>query len=84
MAVRDINPVAEVHLLVIPARHVATFRDVGEFPADEVKRMLAFVDEAARSAGLEGYRVAVNVGPYQTIFHLPVHIPGGRIERMPA
>src|SRR5215213_11448273 len=35
VAVKDINPRADTHLLVIPERHVDTFRDVGEFPADE-------------------------------------------------
>ena len=52
-AVRDINPKAPTHLLVIPERHVDTFRDVGEFPAHEAKRMLEFVADTARDAGLE-------------------------------
>ena len=63
VAIRDINPQAETHLLVIPERHVDTFRDISEFPADEAKRMLDFVAEVARDAGLEDYRVLVNVGP---------------------
>ncbi len=62
VAIRDINPQAPVHLLVIPERHVDTFREVGEFPAEEAKRMLEFVAETAREAGLEDYRVVVNVG----------------------
>ena len=80
VAVNDINPKADVHLLVLPERHVDTFRDVGEFSAEEAKRMLEFVAEAAREAGLEDYRVIVNVGPGggQTIFHLHWHILGGR------
>ena len=84
VAIRDINPVAEVHVLVIPVRHVATFHDVAEFPPDEAKRMLEFVEETARTVGLEDYRVALNVGAYQAIYHLHWHILGGRIERMPA
>jgi histidine triad (HIT) family protein len=78
-AVRDINPKAPTHLLVIPERHVDTFREVAEFDADEVKRMLEFVADTAREAGLEDYRVIVNVGPGggQTIFHLHWHILGG-------
>jgi histidine triad (HIT) family protein len=80
VAVRDINPKADVHLLVLPERHVDTFRDVGEFGADEAKRMLEFVAEAARAEGLEDYRVIVNVGrgAGQTIFHLHWHVLGGR------
>jgi histidine triad (HIT) family protein len=67
---------------VIPERHVDTFRDVDEFPPDEVKRMLEFVAETARVAGLEDYKVVVNVGPGagQTIFHLHWHVLGGRIR----
>jgi histidine triad (HIT) family protein len=79
VAVRDIAPKAPVHLLVLPERHVDSFRDVAEFPADEAKRMLEFVAETAREAGLEDYRVVVNVGPGggQTIFHLHWHVLGG-------
>ena len=81
VAIRDINPQAETHLLVLPERHVDTFRDVGEFPPDEAKRMLEFVAQVAREAGLEDYRVIVNVGPGggQTIFHLHWHVLGGKI-----
>ena len=60
---------------------MTTFREIGEFPADEAKRMLEFVAETARVAGLEDYRVVVNVGPGggQTIFHLHWHVLGGRL-----
>jgi histidine triad (HIT) family protein len=85
VAIRDINPRADVHLLVLPERHVDTFRDVSEFPADEAKRMLEFVAATARQEGLEDYRVVVNVGPGagQTIFHLHWHVLGGRMRGMP-
>ena len=63
VAINDINPQAPVHLLIIPERHVDTFREIGEFPARETKRMLEFVAETARGAGLSDYRVVVNVGP---------------------
>ena len=49
VAIRDINPQAETHLLVLPERHVDTFRDIGAFPAEEAKRMLEFVAEVART-----------------------------------
>ena len=80
VAIEDINPKAPVHLLVLPERHVETFRDVAAFPADEAKRMLEFVADTAREAGLDDYRVVVNVGrgAGQTVFHLHWHILGGR------
>lgn len=85
VAIRDLNPQADTHLLVLPERHVDTFRDIAEFPADEAKRMLDFVAETAREAGLNDYRVLVNVGEGggQTIFHMHVHVLGGRIRGMP-
>jgi histidine triad (HIT) family protein len=85
VAIEDINPRADVHLLVIPERHVASFREVGEFEADEAKRMLEFVAETAREAGLEDYRVVVNVGAGagQTVFHLHWHVLGGRTKGLP-
>jgi len=82
VAVEDINPRAETHLLVIPEHHVDTFRDVSAFSAEESKRMLEFVAETAREAGLEDYRVVVNVGAGggQSIFHLHWHVLGGRVN----
>jgi histidine triad (HIT) family protein len=79
VALEDINPKAPVHLLVLPERHVDTFRDVSTFEADEAKRMLEFVAHTARNAGLEDYQVVVNVGPGagQTVFHLHWHVLGG-------
>jgi histidine triad (HIT) family protein len=80
VAVRDIAPKAPVHLLVLPERHVDSFRDVGQFPPDEAARMLAFVAETAAKSGLTDYRVVVNVGASagQTVFHLHWHVLGGR------
>jgi histidine triad (HIT) family protein len=85
VAIRDVNPQADTHLLVLPERHVDTFRDVGAFPDDEAKRMLEFVAATARDAGLEDYKVLVNVGAGagQTIFHLHWHILGGALRGLP-
>jgi histidine triad (HIT) family protein len=86
VAIKDINPKADVHLLVLPERHVPSFREICEFPPEEAKRMLDFIADTAREQGLEDYRVIVNVGEGagQTIFHLHWHILGGRIRGMAA
>ena len=78
VAIKDINPQAPVHLLVIPEHHIDTFRDIAEFDADETQRMLEFVADTAKEAGLTDYQVVVNVGPTagQTIFPLHWHILG--------
>ena len=86
VAINDINPRADTHLLVLPERHVDSFREVGEFPPDEAKRMLDFVADTAREQGLDDYRVVVNVGEGggQTIFHLHWHVLGGKVQGLPA
>jgi len=79
VAINDINPQAPVHILVLPVRHVDTFREISDFDAKETKRMLEFVADVAAREGLTDYRVVVNAGAGagQTIFHLHRHILGG-------
>src|SRR2546423_2749728 len=61
VAIRDINPRADTHLLVPPERHVPSFREIGEFPPAAAKRVLEFVGGTARPAGLDHVRLGVNV-----------------------
>jgi histidine triad (HIT) family protein len=79
VAIRDIAPKASTHLLVLPVRHVDTFRDVGSFSDEEGAAMLRFVAATAEAVGLEDYRLIVNVGrgAGQTVFHLHWHLLGG-------
>ncbi len=85
MAIRDIAPKADVHLLVLPERHVADFRGIGAFDAAESKRLLEFIAETARGAGLEAYRIMnfCGAGAGQTVFHLHFHILGGTVTGWP-
>lgn len=82
VAIYDINPLSETHLLVLPERHIDTFKDIDAFPDEEAGRMLRFVAETARAVGLDDYRVLVNVGAGagQTVFHLHLHVLGGRVD----
>ena len=85
VAIEDINPKADVHLLVIPERHLETFRDVSFMGEEEAKRMLDFVAETAKAAGLDEYRlmVFVGAGAGQTVFHLHWHVLGGTFRGLP-
>jgi histidine triad (HIT) family protein len=85
LAIEDINPKADVHLLVVPERHLETFREIGELSGDEAKRMLDFVAETAKVAGLDEYRLMVfcGAGAGQTVFHLHWHLLGGAVRGMP-
>ena len=85
VAIEDINPKADVHVLVIPERHIDTFRDIGVLSEDEAKRMLDFVAETATAAGLDEYRLMIfcGAGAGQTVFHLHWHILGGQLGGLP-
>jgi len=85
VAFRDINPQAPTHVLVIPTYHVATLNDAKD--PGLLGRMLAFARDLARELGIaeRGYRVVVNTNPDggQTVFHLHVHVLGGRVMTWP-
>ena len=86
IAIEDNAPKSDVHLLVIPERHIETFRDITVLGEEEAKRMLDFVAATAKAAGLDEYRLMVFVGPGagQTVFHLHWHILGGAFRGLPA
>jgi histidine triad (HIT) family protein len=81
-AVRDINPRAPVHVLIVPKEHIPTLADIEERHAPLLHRMMKAANEVAAREGVaeRGYRVAINVGPEggQLIFHLHMHLLGGR------
>ena len=87
LAFRDINSKAPVHLLVIPRQHVANLEQIGELPDAVVKRLLEVSSEVAEEAGVteDGYAVRVNNGrdAGQEVFHLHLHVMGGRKLGMP-
>jgi histidine triad (HIT) family protein len=81
IAFADLQPLAPVHLLVIPRRHLASLDEVDELGTDGAGRLLRFIAATARSAGVadSGYRVITNTGPDpgQEVMHLHWHIIGG-------
>jgi histidine triad (HIT) family protein len=81
VAIRDIDPAAPVHILVIPRKPIPSLMELGEEDVELAGRLLRAVSEIARSEGLEdGYRVVINTGEAggQTVPHLHVHLLGGK------
>jgi histidine triad (HIT) family protein len=77
----DINPQAPTHVLVIPKRHFAGLKEAQEEHAQIIGRCHLAAAEIARQRHIEeGYRTVLNVGPGagQSVFHLHVHLLGGR------
>jgi len=80
VAFRDIHPQAPTHVLVIPREPIAKVADAGEQHADLLGHLLLVAGRVAASEGLEDYRLVVNngAGAGQSVFHLHVHVLGGR------
>ena len=82
VAFHDINPQAPTHVLVIPRKHIAMLNDLGDADAATIGTAIVRASEIARELRLndDGYRIVVNngEGAGQTVFHIHVHLLGGR------
>lgn len=82
VAFRDINPQAPTHILIIPRKHVATINDLTEDDVDNVGSLFLAAAEVAKKDGIadDGYRVTMNCneGAGQSVFHVHLHVLGGR------
>ena len=80
-AFEDINPQAPTHVLVIPKRHIRGLKEASAEDAELIGRCHVTAARIARERGIEdGYRTVLNVGSRsgQSVFHLHVHLIGGR------
>ena len=87
LAFEDINSKAPVHVLIIPRQHVANLEEIGALPDTVVKRLFEVASTVAEKLGVRdgGYAVMINNGrdAGQEVFHLHLHVMGGRRLRMP-
>ena len=80
-AFEDIDPRAPTHVLVIPKKHVVGLKEALAEDADLIGHCHLTAAKIAKQRGIEnGYRTVLNVGPGagQSVFHLHVHVLGGR------
>lgn len=84
VAFKDIQPMAPVHVLVVPRRHIDNAASVTEDHADDLVALVVAARAVAESAGVggpdRGYRLVFNVGPdaLNSVPHLHLHVLGGR------
>ena len=87
-AFRDIHPIASTHILIITNRHIDSVNELE--PGDEslVGHMVLVAKQLAKQEGIaaRGYRLIFNTGAHagQTVFHLHLHLVGGRLARFVA
>jgi len=82
IAVRDINPQAPVHVLLLPKKHIASVLDAKESDSELLGRIALVAGKIARQEGIaeRGFRLLTNTGPDggQAVAHLHYHLLGGR------
>ncbi|MGC9505266.1 histidine triad nucleotide-binding protein [Baaleninema sp.] len=86
LAFRDISPQAPTHVLVIPKKSLTSIADAQEEDRELLGHLLLTANQIAQQEGLsQGYRIVVNTGAQagQTVFHLHVHVLGGRPMEWP-
>lgn len=87
VAFRDLNPQAPTHILIIPKKHLSTLLEVESEDVELLGRLQVAAVEIARQEGLDddGFRLVTNCleGAGQSVFHIHVHLLGGRPLRWP-
>lgn len=87
IAFDDINPQAPVHKIIIPRQHIATLNDLEPGHNELTGHILHTAAKLAKELGIEedGYRVVMNcnAGGGQTVFHIHMHLVGGRGMKWP-
>jgi len=80
-AINDINPVARVHILVIPKKKIATINDLNDIDVNLAGKMIMVAKKLAYEMGIDitGYRLLFNTNDdaMQTVFHIHLHLIGG-------
>ncbi len=87
VAFRDINPQAPTHVLVIPRKHISTINDITSDDETIVGSLYTAAREIAAAEGIadDGYRAVMNCneGAGQSVFHIHLHVLGGRAMSWP-
>jgi len=86
-AFHDIHPVAPIHILVVPNKHLASVNDLTVEDEPLMGHLITVARQVARQQGIDqsGYRLIINTGPDsgQLVYHLHLHLIGGQRMRFP-
>lgn len=87
LAFRDIQPQAEHHLVIIPLEHIATLNELTNDHTQLIGQMVQTATKLAKELNIaeDGYRLVMNCNANggQTVFHIHLHLLGGRLMHWP-
>lgn len=82
VAFKDIQPQAPVHILVIPKKHISSINEISEEDGPLIGHLVLIAKKLAKEQGVDedGYRLIMNCNQHggQTVFHVHLHLLGGR------
>lgn len=87
LAIEDINPQAPVHILLLPKKHISTVLEIAHGDNELIGHLFQAANKIAEDRGIakRGFRLVMNCNPEagQTIYHIHLHLLGGRIMHWP-
>ena len=87
IAIRDINPQAPTHILIIPKRHISSLNEIVKSDGDLIANVHFLVKDLVEKENVseEGYRLVLNTnsGAGQSVYHIHWHLLGGRVMNWP-
>lgn len=82
MVIKDINPLAPIHLLIFPKRQIATLNELTEKDSDLISKIILVATKIAKDFKVDqtGYRLVMNCNEYagQTVYHIHCHLLAGK------
>ena len=81
LAIYDVNPVAKIHILIIPKKHIESVMTVSDVHANDLVNLFEAAQKIVNDRKLDAFRLAFNGGKYQHVAHLHMHLlAGGKVE----
>ena len=81
LAINDINPVAKVHILIMPKKHLQSVLTIKDEDANSLVELFKAAQKIVRDKRIESFRLAFNAGKFQHVSHMHMHLlAGGKVE----
>ena len=77
LAIYDVNPVAKIHILIIPKKHIESVMTVSDVNANDLVNLFQAAQKIVNDRKLDAFRLAFNGGKYQHVAHLHMHLLAG-------
>lgn len=78
VAFNDINPIANVHILIVPKKHMESVLDIKSEDGDDLVAMYNVAGDIAKEKKLDGFKLTFNGGKFQHVPHLHMHLMAGK------